>query len=131
MKTWVLAMSVDTKVERKLPRDERNLFEASLLNSDGSTCPPCLVTGYPVGLHFPLRDNFEIHSMLNVQVLDAESAKTFKRAKIPYNENLDLVARRDDWNRLLMVHKSSGDESISDVLKFIQHLTGTSISIAI
>nr|XP_023018691.1 intraflagellar transport protein 172 homolog [Leptinotarsa decemlineata] len=44
IREWVLAVSMDQKVDQTLPVDERQLFESSL--QQGET--PCLVTGYPV-----------------------------------------------------------------------------------
>ncbi|KAB7506029.1 Intraflagellar transport protein [Armadillidium nasatum] len=47
-KEWVLAVSMDQQVEQSLPIDDRGVYEASLVNQDGSYSPPCVVTGYPV-----------------------------------------------------------------------------------
>ncbi|XP_076029417.1 intraflagellar transport protein Oseg2 isoform X2 [Oratosquilla oratoria] len=47
-KEWVLAVSMDQKVEQVLPLDERMVYEASLVGSDGTHYPPCVITGYPV-----------------------------------------------------------------------------------
>ena len=44
----MLAVSVDQSMERKLPLDSRGVYEASLLNGDGTAQPPCIVSGYPV-----------------------------------------------------------------------------------
>ncbi|XP_066261495.1 intraflagellar transport protein 172 homolog [Euwallacea similis] len=44
IREWVLAISMDQKVDQVLPLDERQLFESSL--QQGSL--PCLVTGYPI-----------------------------------------------------------------------------------
>lgn len=41
---WVLAISMDQKVDQMLPVDDRNLYESSLGISD----QPCVVSGYPV-----------------------------------------------------------------------------------
>lgn len=41
---WVLAISMDQKVDQTLPVDERNLYESSLGLSD----QPCVVSGHPV-----------------------------------------------------------------------------------
>ncbi|EAL39797.1 AGAP005330-PA [Anopheles gambiae str. PEST] len=44
IREWVLAVSMDQKVDQALPTDDRNMYEASLGLSD----QPCLVSGYPV-----------------------------------------------------------------------------------
>lgn len=46
VKEWVLAVSMDQRVEQTLSLDERNTFEGSLttINSD-DVCLPCVVTG--------------------------------------------------------------------------------------
>ena len=49
VKEWVLAVSMDQKVEQQLPIDERMTYEASLVASGShTTSPACVVTGYPV-----------------------------------------------------------------------------------
>lgn len=45
VKNWVLAVSVDKQFDRVLINDRRGVYEASLLNSDGSLCEPCVITG--------------------------------------------------------------------------------------
>jgi hypothetical protein len=46
VKEWVLAVSMDQKVEQVLPRDERNCYEASLIAPDtGIRSSPCVITG--------------------------------------------------------------------------------------
>lgn len=45
IRDWILAISMDQRIEQALPIDEqRNLYESSL----GVTDVPCLVSGYPV-----------------------------------------------------------------------------------
>ncbi|CAG9856074.1 unnamed protein product [Phyllotreta striolata] len=44
IKEWVLAISMDQKIDQTLPVDDRQLYESSLQSGDS----PCLVTGYPV-----------------------------------------------------------------------------------
>lgn len=44
VREWVLAISMDQKVDQTLPMDDRNLYESSLGISD----QPCVITGYPV-----------------------------------------------------------------------------------
>ena len=49
VKEWVLAVSMDQKVEQQLPIDERMTYEASLIASGSNTASQaCVVTGYPV-----------------------------------------------------------------------------------
>ncbi len=45
IKEWVLAVSVDKQIERKLLTDKRGIYEANLTNPDDSVADPCLVTG--------------------------------------------------------------------------------------
>ena len=49
IKEWVLAVSMDQKVEQRLPLDERMTYEASLISAGtGTSFQPCIITGYPV-----------------------------------------------------------------------------------
>lgn len=90
VKEWVLAVSMDQKVEQVLPRDERNCYEASLIAPDtGIRSQPCVVTGYPV----------------------LKSPMEFKSP--------GKVANKDDWNKLIMAAKVSHSPELNDVLKFI------------
>lgn len=46
VKEWVLALSMDQRVEQVLPVDERGAFVASLVSPQNSiTSLPCLVSG--------------------------------------------------------------------------------------
>ena len=46
MKEWVLAVSVDQRIEQVLPRDERDTYEASLVaNNTGIKSFPCVLSG--------------------------------------------------------------------------------------
>ena len=46
MKEWVLAVSVDQRVDQVLPRDERDTYEASLVaTSTGIKSFPCVLSG--------------------------------------------------------------------------------------
>lgn len=47
VKEWVLAVSMDQKVEQILPVDERGCYEASLIASNSDSLP-CVISGYPV-----------------------------------------------------------------------------------
>jgi hypothetical protein len=44
VRDWILAISMDQKVDRTLPQDDRNLYESCLGMSDVA----CLISGYPV-----------------------------------------------------------------------------------
>ena len=46
IKEWVLAVSMDQKVEQALPKDERGTYEASLVAADtGIRSLPCVISG--------------------------------------------------------------------------------------
>jgi intraflagellar transport protein 172 len=44
IREWVLAISMDQRIDQTLPTDDRNLFESSLADSD----QPCVISGYPI-----------------------------------------------------------------------------------
>ncbi|CAL8391867.1 unnamed protein product [Arctogadus glacialis] len=76
IRDWVLAVSMDQRVEQVLPRDERDTYEASLLaTSTGIRSLPCVITGYPV-----LRNKMDF--------------------KAP-----GKASNKDDWNKFLMATK--------------------------
>lgn len=92
---WVLMVSMDQRLEQVLPRDERNVYEASLLSPNtGLTSVPCVLTGYPV-----LRNQVEFSSS-------------------------GRAANKDDWNKFLMATKTSHSPECQDVLKFISQWCG-------
>ena len=99
VKSWILHISMDSDATNyTLPLcayREGDVFEASLSWADGSTSLPCLVTGYPV-----IR-----HKMMEL--------KTGKYA-----------ANKDDWNKLLMLTKTSGSEDLKEVVSFVGRLCG-------
>lgn len=46
VRDWVLTVSMDQRLEQVLPRDERGVYEASLVaTSTGVRALPCLITG--------------------------------------------------------------------------------------
>lgn len=46
VRDWVLTVSMDQRLEQVLPRDERGVYEASLVAaSTGVRALPCLITG--------------------------------------------------------------------------------------
>lgn len=78
VKEWVLALSMDKRVEQSLPMDERGMYVASLnCIHTGVVSLPCVVTGYPVLQH-----------------------------KVEFSVK-DKLANKDDWNKLVMAMKVS------------------------
>ena len=96
-KEWVLAVSMDQKVEQRLPMDERNTYEASLITANtGTAYHPCVITGYPV--------------------LDTSGGKIeFPRG---------MLANKKDWNTVAMIARQVSDPEIQDVVKFISSWCG-------
>jgi len=92
IKEWVLAVSLDQRVQQQLPTDERGVYEATLSHGNRSDdALPCVVTGYPVlknPVKFPAKDK---------------------------------MANREDWNRFLVATKRySENEQLHEILKFIE-----------
>ncbi|CAL8315982.1 unnamed protein product [Lota lota] len=95
IRDWVLAVSMDQRVEQVLPRDERDTYEASLLaTSTGIRSLPCVITGYPV-----LRNKMDF--------------------KAP-----GKASNKDDWNKFLMATKTTHSPECQDVLHFISQWCG-------
>ncbi|XP_063296825.1 intraflagellar transport protein 172 homolog [Pelobates fuscus] len=95
VREWVLAVSMDQRVDQVLPKDERGTYEAALIDvSSGVRSLPCLITGYPV-----LRNKIE-----------------FKQP--------GKAANKEDWNKFLMAVKTSHSPECQDVLKFISRWCG-------
>ncbi|KAM7445695.1 hypothetical protein ABFA07_005947 [Porites harrisoni] len=95
VKEWVLAVSMDQKVEQVLPTDERDTYEACLVAANtGITSLPCVITGYPV-----LRSKIE-----------------FKRP--------GKAANKEDWNKFIMATKVSHSPECQDVLRFLGNWCG-------
>ena len=61
VKDWVLAVSMDQRVEQVLPMDERDTYEASLVAANtGIRSLPCVITGnLNLGLSFVV--TFSVH----------------------------------------------------------------------
>lgn len=94
---------MDQRLEQVLPRDERGVYEASLVAaSTGVRALPCLITGYPI-----LRNKIE-----------------FKRP--------GKAANKDNWNKFLMAIKvREGDLKVGvgrAALKENQPLEGRVVS---
>jgi intraflagellar transport protein 172 len=100
VKEWVLAISMDQKVDQVLLLDERGLTPSSLTspNRSGPRAIPCVVSGYPVMSH------------------RGRNPVEFKR--------LGKQANRDDWNKLMMAAKMAPETQITDVLSFIAEWCG-------
>ncbi len=97
VKEWVLAVSMDQKVEQRLPLDERMTYEASLTAAKtGTSSQPCIVTGYPV-------------------LGGAGGMIEFARG---------MVANKEDWNKFIMTAKMVSDPEIQDVMKFVGNWCG-------
>lgn len=71
IREWILAVSIDQKIDQQLPLDDRNLYESSLGLSDVG----CIVSGYPVIGRQPILfqrshrlANRDVWSKLTVQV---------------------------------------------------------------
>lgn len=69
IREWILAVSMDQKIDQVLPTDNRNMYESSLGLSD----QPCIVSGYPVLSRNPVSftrskrmANGDVWSKLNV-----------------------------------------------------------------
>ncbi|XP_063770977.1 intraflagellar transport protein 172 homolog isoform X3 [Pseudophryne corroboree] len=95
VREWVLAVSMDQRVDQVLPLDERGTYEASLIAvSSGIHSLPCLLTGYPV-----------------------------LRNKIDFKQP-GKATNKEDWNTFLMAIKTSHSPECQDVLKFISRWCG-------
>ncbi|KAJ8009128.1 hypothetical protein DPEC_G00085660 [Dallia pectoralis] len=95
IRDWVLAVSMDQRVEQVLPKDERDTYEASLLAANtGIRSLPCVITGYPV-----LRNKIEF-------------------------KGPGKAANKEDWNKFLMATKTTHSPECQDVLKFVSQWCG-------
>nr|XP_046228660.1 intraflagellar transport protein 172 homolog isoform X2 [Scatophagus argus] len=96
IRDWVLMVSMDSRLEQVLPRDERNTYEASLVAvSTGLRSLPCVLTGYPV-----LRNKVELSPV-------------------------GKAANKEDWNKFLMATKTTHSPECQDVLNFISQWCGS------
>jgi len=95
---WVLAVSMDQKIEQGLPVDQRGVYVGSLTSSTSSGMPlqQCTITGYPV------------------------------RGPVIKFEETGRVADRDDWTKLVhTARQTSLDSPLNDILVFLQKWCGT------
>lgn len=94
---WVLAISMDQKIEQGLPIDQRGVYVGSLTSPTSNTSPlqQCMITGYPI------------------------------RGPVIRFEETNRVADRDDWTKLInTARQSSSDSSLNDILVFLQEWCG-------
>lgn len=95
---WVLAVSMDQKIEQGLPVDQRGVYVGSLTSpiSTGGPLQQCVITGYPV------------------------------RGPVIRFEETNRVADRDDWTKLVnAARQMSSDSPLNDILVFLQEWCGT------
>lgn len=95
---WVLAVSMDQKVEQGLPVDQRGVYVGSLTSPTNSGMPlqQCVITGYPV------------------------------RGPVVRFEETNRVADRDDWTKLInTARQAPPDSPLNDILVFLQDWCGT------
>ncbi|XP_043526195.1 intraflagellar transport protein 172 homolog, partial [Frieseomelitta varia] len=94
---WVLAMSMDQKVEQVLPTDHRSVYVGSLTAPSVSSgyLQGCILTGYPI------------------------------RGPIIRFAEGQHVADRDDWTKLInTARQAPQDSNLNDILAFIQEWFG-------
>ncbi|CAH8560325.1 unnamed protein product [Schistosoma turkestanicum] len=96
IREWILAISMDHKLDQTLPKDERGVYVASLNSpTTGLSALPCIISGYPV-----LRNGI-----------------IFEPSK--------RVAIKTNWNKFLYITKMSRTMECSNVKEFIQQWSGT------
>ncbi|XP_055687572.1 intraflagellar transport protein 172 homolog [Lutzomyia longipalpis] len=89
VREWVLAVSMDQRVDQSLPTDDRNLYESSLGLSD----QPCIVSGYPVITRQPIIFQ-RSHRMAN---RDAWSKLTVAAKMAPHSDIPSLIEFVENW----------------------------------
>ena len=97
VREWILAVSMDQRIEQGLPLDPRGIYVGSLKSHNDETNPlvECVLTGYPI-----------------------------IGATVPFEIGLK-VAAREDWNRFVSAaRQATGDSPLNDVLAFIQQWCG-------
>ncbi|XP_026827198.1 intraflagellar transport protein 172 homolog isoform X2 [Ooceraea biroi] len=95
---WVLAVSMDQKIEQGLPVDQRGVYVGSLTSptNSGTLLQQCVITGYPV------------------------------RGPVVKFEETNRVADRDDWTKLVHTARQAPlDSPLNDILVFLQEWCGT------
>lgn len=94
---WVLAVSMDQKVEQGLPMDQRGVYIGSLTSPSNTAevLQACFITGYPI------------------------------RGPIINFEGSNQVADREDWNKLVSTARQAHQDSdLNDILFFVQEFCG-------
>ncbi|CAL8090514.1 unnamed protein product [Calicophoron daubneyi] len=87
---WILAISMDQKLDQSLPKDERGVYVAALeAPGTGLSALPCVITGYPV-----LRNGVEFEKPNNVAI-------------------------RENWTRFLHASKVARTSECADAKEFI------------
>lgn len=95
---WVLAISMDQRVEQGLPLDQRGVYVGSLTSPTSMSTPleECALTGYPI------------------------------RGPVVRFEGSSRVADRNDWNKLVNAARLAPPEShLNDILVFVQEWCGS------
>ncbi|CAK9818338.1 Intraflagellar transport protein 172 homolog [Anthophora plagiata] len=95
---WVLAVSMDQKVNQTLPTDHRGVYVGSLSSPsvDSGALQGCTVTGYPV------------------------------RGPIIRFAKGEHIVDRDDWTKLInTARQAPQDSALNDILAFIQEWCGS------
>ncbi|CAH8637155.1 unnamed protein product [Heterobilharzia americana] len=99
IREWILAVSMDQKLDQSLPKDERGVYVAALNSSStGLSALPCVITGYPV-----LRNGV-----------------TFEPSK--------RTAIKVNWSKFLYIAKVSRAMECVDVKEFIGRWCGAAPS---
>ncbi|KAL0119649.1 hypothetical protein PUN28_007825 [Cardiocondyla obscurior] len=97
VREWVLAVSMDQKIEQGLPVDQRGVYVGSLTSPTNSGVPlqQCVITGYPV------------------------------RGSVVKFEEPNRAADRDDWTKLInTARQAPTDSPLNDILIFLQDWCG-------
>lgn len=89
VRDWVLAISMDQKVDQSLPTDDRNLYESSLGMGDS----PCMISGYPVIGRQPI--TFQRSS--NFANREAWSKLTVAAKMSPHTDIPDVIEFLEQW----------------------------------
>ena len=98
VREWVLAISMDQRVEQGLPVDQRGVYVGSLTSPSSNSVPleECILTGYPI------------------------------RGPVVRFEGSTRVADRTDWNKLVAAaRQTSTDSPLNDILVFVQEWCGS------
>lgn len=89
VREWVLAVSMDQKVDQVLPTDDRNMYESSLSISD----QPCIICAYPVMGRQPIVFQ-RSHRQAN---RDAWSKLTVAAKMAPHTDIPEVIEFIEKW----------------------------------